>query len=312
MQAPLVSVCCITYNHGNFISRAIEGFLMQETSFPFEVIIGEDCSTDNTCQIIRDYVDKHPQIIKLITSETNVGAYKNEYRVLMAARGNYIAFCEGDDYWTSPYKLQLQVDFLEKNSIVAGCFHDAVNVDADDLIINDNYYTPLKTMYNQRDALVMRSSYASCTLVFRREVLNKEQNWYWRKPTDMALDLLITEKGFLAYLPNLNMAAYRLHRGGMWQGNLSQKNIEENILRELVFLSNRKFRKEYRNIIMNSLKENIQRYKPGTIRAFTKKVKYTFCYFLYSRPKNLQTLITIFLILIPQAKNLKQVLKIKI
>jgi len=112
---PLVSVCMITYNHENFIKDAIEGILMQKTSFPIELIIGEDCSTDNTRKIVKDYEEKYPEIIFAQYSEKNLGMINNFLNVLQAARGKYIALCEGDDYWTDPLKLQKQVDFLEAN-----------------------------------------------------------------------------------------------------------------------------------------------------------------------------------------------------
>ncbi len=110
---PVVSVHMITYNHAPYIAEAIEGVLRQKTSFPFELVIGEDCSTDGTREIVFDYQKKFPEIIRVITSEKNVGSRKNGLRTAAACRGKYIAFCEGDDYWHNPFKLQKQVDFLE-------------------------------------------------------------------------------------------------------------------------------------------------------------------------------------------------------
>lgn len=113
---PVVSVIMLAYNHGPYIRRAIEGVLQQKTSFPFELIIGEDCSTDNTREIVLEYQRKNPDIIRLITSEANVGAIANVRRTEAACRGRYIAHCEGDDYWHDPNKIQCQVDFLESHS----------------------------------------------------------------------------------------------------------------------------------------------------------------------------------------------------
>jgi len=112
---PIVSICCITYNQENFIRDAIEGFLIQKTSFPIEIIIHDDFSNDNTANIIREYVDKYPGLIKPIYQK------KNQYSlgrkifpiVFSIAKGKYIAICEGDDFWTDPDKLQRQTDFLE-------------------------------------------------------------------------------------------------------------------------------------------------------------------------------------------------------
>jgi len=113
MTEPLVSVMMITYNHAPFIGQAIEGVLQQKTDFPFELIIGEDCSPDGTREIVFEYQKKYPDIIRVITSDKNVGATKNGLRTMKACQGKYLAFCEGDDYWHHPYKLQKQVDYME-------------------------------------------------------------------------------------------------------------------------------------------------------------------------------------------------------
>ncbi len=115
MSEPLVSIKMMTYNHAPFIAQAIEGVLQQETDFPFELVIGEDCSTDGTREIVFEYQEKYPDIIRMITSDENVGMKKNGLRIVKACRGKYVAFCEGDDYWQSPHKLQKQADYLERH-----------------------------------------------------------------------------------------------------------------------------------------------------------------------------------------------------
>lgn len=129
---PLVSVRTITYNHAPYIRQCIEGILAQRTSFPFEYIIGEDCSTDGTREIVQEYAARHPQRIRLITSEQNVGARANSARVRAACRGKYVAPCEGDDYWHNPDKLQQQVDYLEAHPECG-----MVHTDADFLYVKD-------------------------------------------------------------------------------------------------------------------------------------------------------------------------------
>lgn len=111
----IVSIAMITYNHEKFISKAISSVLMQRTDFEYELVIGEDCSIDSTRQICGEYAQKYGEVIKLLPSETNLGMIPNFIRTLRACKGKYIAFCEGDDYWTNPLKLQKQVDFLEAN-----------------------------------------------------------------------------------------------------------------------------------------------------------------------------------------------------
>jgi glycosyltransferase involved in cell wall biosynthesis len=115
MTAPLVSVSMITYNHAGFIAQAIEGILQQRTSFPFELVIGEDCSTDGTREVVFEYQKRYPDVIRVITSDKNVGMKRNGLRTVKACRGRYIAFCEGDDYWHHPEKLQKQADYLESH-----------------------------------------------------------------------------------------------------------------------------------------------------------------------------------------------------
>lgn len=117
-KLPLVSICCITYNHEPYIREAIEGFLLQKTSFPIEIIIYDDASTDRTAEIVKEYADKHLElIIPIFQSENQYsqGVKPSRTYVIPRARGKYIAICEGDDYWTDPLKLQKQVDFLEAN-----------------------------------------------------------------------------------------------------------------------------------------------------------------------------------------------------
>lgn len=110
----IVSVCMITYNHESYITQAIEGVLMQKCNFPIELVIGEDCSTDCTRAICKEYAINQKEI-RLLPSDCNIGVMANFIKTLEACTGKYIAICEGDDYWTDPYKLQKQVDFLENN-----------------------------------------------------------------------------------------------------------------------------------------------------------------------------------------------------
>lgn len=129
-EIPLVSISCITYNHEPYIVQALNGFLMQKTSFPFEVLVHDDASTDRTADIIREYEKKFPKLIKPIYQKEN--QYSKGFTSVTAtwnvprAQGKYIALCEGDDYWIDENKLQMQVDFLEKNPEYTMCFHNAI------------------------------------------------------------------------------------------------------------------------------------------------------------------------------------------
>ena len=109
---PLVSVCMTTYNHERYIAQAIESVLRQQTDFAVEVVVGEDCSTDNTLAICREYEAKYPDRVRVIASERNIGMHANYRRTIEACRGEYVAMCDGDDWFSDPNKLQLQVDKL--------------------------------------------------------------------------------------------------------------------------------------------------------------------------------------------------------
>ena len=119
MTEVLVSVCVITYNHCDYIRQCFDGILMQQTNFPFEIIVNDDCSTDGTAEIIKEYELNHPTLFKVTYQKEN--QYSKGVRGMFPkfcfprAKGKYIALCEGDDYWTDPLKLQKQVDFLESN-----------------------------------------------------------------------------------------------------------------------------------------------------------------------------------------------------
>lgn len=119
---PVVSIRTSTYNHEKYIRQCIDGILMQKTDFPFEYIIGEDCSTDGTRAIVMEYAEKYPDIIRVVTDDVNVGMKANGLRCIERCRGKYMAICEGDDWWTDPNKLQRQVEYMEAHPECPMCF----------------------------------------------------------------------------------------------------------------------------------------------------------------------------------------------
>lgn len=158
---PLVSIRTSAYNHGPYIKQCIEGVLMQRTNFPFEYIIGEDFSNDETREIVFEYAKKYPNIIRVITADYNVGSRANGRRCIQACRGKYMAICEGDDYWIDPLKLQKQVDFLERHQEYV-LSHTAImyyfqNIDRfvqskdaeiNKKIVDENIFTPQSILLN--------------------------------------------------------------------------------------------------------------------------------------------------------------------
>jgi len=174
---PLVSVLLLTYNHRQYITEAIESVLMQKTNFLFELLIGDDCSTDGTCEIVNKYLIQYPDVIKVIRSENNVGAILNEKRLMESAQGKYVAFLEGDDYWTNKCKLQKQCDFLENNPDV-GLVHGDVNhyIEADGkMIVAYNKINNIKIPNGQifNELIIPSHIIKTMTVCFRKEIILK-------------------------------------------------------------------------------------------------------------------------------------------
>jgi glycosyltransferase involved in cell wall biosynthesis len=221
---PVVSIWCITYNHANFIRDAIEGFLMQKTTFPVEVFIHDDASTDGTSEIIQEYVNKHPNLFWIVHQKENQWSKGNQkflLKYLLQQRGDFIALCEGDDYWTDEFKIAKQIEFLKKNPNFSAVFHCGYAVDKNKNRIGfvwDNL--TYNSFYSQKECIFsLLSGYPTSALIFRKnvfpEILNDLPNFYKEYPCDYCLDILITENGFLGYL-DFEGSAYRQHAGGIW------------------------------------------------------------------------------------------------
>ncbi|MDN5292277.1 MAG: hypothetical protein PWQ06_2516 [Anaerophaga sp.] len=225
-DTPLVSVWMITYNHERYIAQAIEGVLMQKTNFKIELVIGEDCSTDNTAQIIKEYEKKYPQIIKPRFNQTNLGVIPNMIKTLNECTGKYIALCEGDDYWTDPYKLQKQVDFLEKNPDHIMCFTNVSWCNENNKIIK-NRAIPLKEdkTYIHSDMPILAPT---LTRLFRNIKLKEIP----LKENFIGFDafLLIWQSNFgkIKYINEVT-ANYRIQSTGIWSNMGEYKQIYNKI-----------------------------------------------------------------------------------
>ena len=246
MGIPLVSVITITYNHEPYIAKTIEGVLMQQVNFPIEFIIAEDCSTDKTRNIVLDYANRYPEQIKVITSEGNVGAEANERRALLAARGKYIAFCEGDDYWTDPLKLQKQVDFLENNPEYSACFHRFRDYDVKNDILKECGWDDLfnenakgfiidssETMLSQSLPLL------PVAIVFRKDAFDLSLALQYKYYRDFHLFYHLLEKG-KGFLFSFYGATRNLQQGGIFHSLSTYEKYQLNILiAEEVYKKNR-------------------------------------------------------------------------
>lgn len=211
---PLLSVLCLTYNHERFILKALDSFLMQETSFPIEIVIGEDRSSDNTLAMIEDYRNRFPKIIRLITSETNVGVTENFRRTLNACRGRYIALCEGDDYWEDRMKLQRQVEFLESNQSFVITYHDAYVLDG---VSEKSFQLPQQYRCDAtKDELINARPLSTLTVCFRNILSEIPSEFNHAPMLDLCLWSLLGQHGEGKYLGHLKPAIYRAHEGGIF------------------------------------------------------------------------------------------------
>ena len=169
MEAPLVSVCMTAYNHEPYIAGAIESVLAQQAAFGVELVVGEDCSTDRTGEICREYAAKYPDRIRLVTSPQNVGMRANYKRVVEACRGRYIAMCDGDDWWTDPQKLQLQVGLMESDPGCGMCYCQADFWSEAQQRVTD--MMPGTSVHATFGELMTHNTIANCTTLARRELV---------------------------------------------------------------------------------------------------------------------------------------------
>lgn len=225
MNAPLVIIHCLAFNQKDYIRQCLDGFVMQKTTFPFRAVVHDDASTDGTADIVRDYAARYPDIIHPILETENQWSKRDGslLRIMETACrvAKYIAFCEGDDYWTDPLKLQKQVDFMESHPDFSGCFHDVNVFDQrtgkflptpdvsnipEDITILDlipyNYIHTASALYRQNPIVDHKLSRLANSSVL-----------------DFPRHLLYAEQGKIKHLSD-TMAVYRMGVG-IWSGNES-------------------------------------------------------------------------------------------
>lgn len=218
---PLVSVTVATYQHVHYIKECLDGILMQQTTFPYEIILGEDGSTDGTEIICKEYAEKYPNKIRLFIRDRSLSQYVDQngktirFNGLwnrMAARGKYIAFCEGDDYWIDPFKLQKQVNFLEQNSDCIMCFHDAKTINQQTGIEINKFSIPIKNKISTKDVILKNWFVPSASMVFRSFIADElitYKKWHNIFPAgDLSLILIATKYGYI-YPIREKMSVYR-------------------------------------------------------------------------------------------------------
>ena len=217
MQEILVAIKCLVYNHEPYLRDCLEGFVMQQTNFPFVAIVHDDSSTDSSAAIIREYEAKYPNIIKPIYETENQYSKRDGSlgRIMNAAvdatGAKYVAMCEGDDYWTDPLKLQKQVDFLESH-IDYGLVHTYRKID----MAGQLYETPIINYAETKETLLLSCSITTCTVMYSTQIYNLIKKDRLRivnennlPMSDYPLWLLIAEESKIGYLPDAT-ANYRM------------------------------------------------------------------------------------------------------
>jgi glycosyltransferase involved in cell wall biosynthesis len=220
----MTSICCITYNHENYIANAIESFLMQKTDFSYEILIHDDASTDRTPEIIKQYESKYPDLIKPIYQTENqyskgvkTGGFNME-----RAKGKYIAICEGDDYWTDPYKLQKQVDYMEKNPECSMCVHAAYRVTSDKKKLKSHVRPNRGNKVFTVEEVIEGDGglFATNSILFPTVFSTNRPDFYEKGPVgDYPLAIYLALQGTVYYIDEF-MSAYRVGIKGSWTSRM--------------------------------------------------------------------------------------------
>jgi glycosyltransferase involved in cell wall biosynthesis len=237
--SPAVSVICTAYNHERYVREAIEGFLMQKTIFPVEILISDDASTDSTLRIVDEYAATYPKLIKAVIQRENQYSRGNRPLSLLGrmARGKYVAICEGDDFWTSDAKLQTQFDMLEARPDASACVHRA-----DGLLEPGNKLVPgmfgpseVKSEYGIDDLICGENFVPTASIVTKRAVVADLPLWLREVPhSDIVILSIAALDGPVLY-SDQSMSVYRKHPGGIHSGTTYTTQIL-NCLRTLVAL----------------------------------------------------------------------------
>ncbi len=219
-----VSVIMVTYNQEKYIDEAIRSIVLQKFNYPYEIIIGDDCSTDKTLEHCLKWQKKFPDIIKVIQREKNIGIQRNYIDSYNHCRGEYIAICEGDDFWCSKHKLQRQVDYMDTHQDCNICFHRVIN-----LYMSNNSKSLSNGNNTKIDSNITdlaQSNYiTNLSVMYRKNVIESLPDWLTDiQSPDYVIHMLHASTGNIHYI-NSPMAVYRQHAKGIWGSNIKEKQL---------------------------------------------------------------------------------------
>jgi glycosyltransferase involved in cell wall biosynthesis len=244
-----VTVILWTYNHAAYIAQAIEGVLMQEADFAFELLISDDRSSDGTLEILEQFAERHPGTIRVLVSAQNLNTNEVFSRALDAARGKYIATLDGDDFWTSSVKLRTQVHFMEEHTDCSLCFHQVAVLHPDGNFDPHPYTAHDQKPFATISDLWSANFIASCSAMIRRDALVPLPTWYRDAFFgDWPLYLLASRHGRIGYLSE-TLATYRYHGTGLWSRLTRVQQLEATLafLRQVEAHFPRRLRGEIRH-----------------------------------------------------------------
>ncbi len=223
---PAVSVHTLAHDNEKYIAQCLDSILAQETTFPFEIIVGEDCSSDNTRQIVLDYQRKYPEFIRVIISDHNVGFRKNRVRVELRTRGRFVAYCDGDDYWMDPEKLQRQYEIMSADASIGMCFTDRDTIAEPGFKKLPSFLTPVKPglsdvndvykLFLSRKIHIPTSPAMVRNLTMRWNAESLFSHFIFSFPNDPPTWILAS-RGWKTYYFPQNMVMRRVHDSSMTQ-----------------------------------------------------------------------------------------------
>lgn len=227
-----LSICCVTFNHSSYIEKCIEGFLNQETDFEFEILIFDDASKDNNQEILQNFAQKNKSIKLFLQNENqwSKGKFGLLTHLFPAVKGKYIAFCEGDDFWEDPHKLQRQVDFLEKNDGYVISFHEVEKIDSYGQSMNQKVLGEVRHKDLSKEELIKGELVPTVSAVIRADLIKD----FPEVPENLVngdtfLFAILGQFGKAHFHDDIQPAKYRIHGGGVWTGSDLKSKIESQV-----------------------------------------------------------------------------------